>query len=197
MRRDVPSECSTYFEGLYARHADPWRYDTCRYEIHKRADTLSFLRDRYARACEIGCSNGVLTEQLALRCNQLVAVDSTEGATAQTRARLVHSAHVEIRQMHVPYQDLDGKFDLLVLSEVLYLRSAPELTAMAALAERRVVPGGDLIIVSYDGATETELTGRQATDRFLQETRAEFKVTHSRQRQGYHVRLLQRRHARA
>lgn len=67
IRSDDAAERKAYFETFYAEHADPWSYETCSYEIDKRADTLSFLRASYDRACEIGCSNGVLTQQLAPR----------------------------------------------------------------------------------------------------------------------------------
>jgi 2-polyprenyl-3-methyl-5-hydroxy-6-metoxy-1,4-benzoquinol methylase len=195
MRSDLPDERKSYFESFYAKYADPWCYDTSRYEIDKRADTLSFLRASYDRACEIGCSNGVLTEQLAPRCKVLVAVDIAEAAVAQAQSRLASYPQVEVMRRHLPHQDLDGTFDLLVLSEMLYFLSPPELAALAALAARRVVPGGDLIIVNYDGDTDTQLSGSQATQLFLDASAAAFTVVRAEQRPGYHVRLLQRRDA--
>ncbi len=194
IRSDVADEQEPCFDGRYARHDDPWHYDTCGYEIDKRADTLSFLYASYQRACEIGCSDGVLTEQLAPRCRELIAVASAEAAATRARARLAQWSQVDIRLMQVPHQDLDGEFNLLVLSEVLYFLSAPELVDMAALATRRVVPGGDLIIVSNDSETTTQLTGRQATDLFIAGCGDAFEILRAKQRQGYHVRLLQRRH---
>lgn len=195
MRSDFADEQKSYFDRLYARHDDPGRYEACSYEIDKGAETLSFLHASYERACEIGCSNGVLTEQLAPRCRELIAIDAAEAATTQARARLVQWPQVEIRLMHLPHQELDGNFNLMVLSEMLSFLSAPELSAMAALAVRHVVPGGDLIIVSQDGETETELTGRQATDLLLEGCVGTFDLLRDKRRQGYHVRLLQRRHA--
>lgn len=194
MKSDNPAQRQAYFDSLYDHNADPWRYDDCDYEIAKRADTLSFLREHYSRACEVGCSNGVLTRQLAPRCARILGIDIAEAAARQARERLATFPQAEIRVMHLPHDDVPGPFDLLVLSEVLYFFSPDELVAMAGLAARQVVPGGDLIIVSYDGETQTGLTGRQATDAFLTETDASFAVMHSEQREQYHVRLL-RRHA--
>lgn len=194
MKSDNPADRQAYFDRLYDSDADPWRYDDCAYEIAKRADTLSFLRDHYSRACEVGCSNGVLTRQLAPRCDSILGIDIAEAAAQQARERLAGFPQVQIRVMHLPHDDIPGPFDLLVLSEVLYFLSPDELAAMAALAARRVAPGGDLIIVSYDGETQTALTGRQATDVFLTETAASFAVMRREQRENYHVRLL-RRHA--
>lgn len=194
MRSDTQADRQAYFDSLYDGNIDPWQYDDCDYEIAKRIDTLSFLRERYAKACEIGCSNGALTQQLAPHCDSITGIDIAEAAAAQARARLVAFPHAEIRVMHLPHDDLPDAYDLLVLSEVLYFLTPVELAAMADLAARRVEPDGDLIIVSYDGETQTELTGRQATETFLGHALAHFDLLRAEQREHYHVRLL-RRHA--
>jgi predicted TPR repeat methyltransferase len=146
---------------------DPWRFEKSGYENAKRADTLSFLSAHYSRICEVGCSIGVLTEQLAPRCDRLLGIDIAQAAAVKARARLAQFPHAEVRVMHMPHHDIDGHFDLLVLSEVLYFLSSEEIIAMADLASRRVMAGGDVLVVNYDGETQTELSGRQATDQFL------------------------------
>jgi len=192
MRSDAPAERKTYFETLYAGNADPWQYNTCPYEIAKRAHTLALLRPRYARGCEIGCSNGALTAMLAERCDTILAVDISPAAAAMARERLAEVANAEVRVLHLPHDDLDGTFDLMILSEVLYFLDAAEVAAMAALAARWVRPGGDVLIVSYDGETLTRLTGRDTTDRFVAAAAPHFAVIHAEQRPEYHVRLLRR-----
>ena len=63
-----------YFERLYAESADPWDFEASPYETAKYAATLAALpRPRYANALELGCSIGVLTRQLAPRCERLLA----------------------------------------------------------------------------------------------------------------------------
>jgi len=194
MRSDAAAEREGYFETLYAANADPWQYDTCAYEFAKRAHTLSLLRPHYARGCEIGCSNGVLTAELAARCDRIVAIDISPAAAELARQRLAAVANAEVRVMHLPHDDLDGTFDLLMLSEVLYFLDADEVTAMAALAARHVAPGGDVLIVSYDGETQTRLSGRETTERFVTAAAPHFTLIHAEQRPEYHVRLLRRHH---
>ena len=75
--------------GLYRDGADPWSFETSAYEARKRAVTLASLpHGRYRRAFEPGCSIGTLTEQLADRCDRLLAADVSERAVARNRARL-------------------------------------------------------------------------------------------------------------
>src|SRR4029079_3586148 len=78
-----------YFQDFYAAHgADPWGFEDRWYEQRKRELTLAALpRPRFRRALEPGCSIGVLTEQLAGRCDELVALDPVPEAVARARAR--------------------------------------------------------------------------------------------------------------
>ena len=62
-----------YFRRIYERNADPWQFETSGYEAGKYKETMASLpRERYERGVEIGCSIGVLTEQLAGRCEELL-----------------------------------------------------------------------------------------------------------------------------
>ncbi|MFC7609312.1 SAM-dependent methyltransferase [Teichococcus aestuarii] len=62
---------AAYFEALYAADPDPWRFRDSAYEAGKYAATLAALeRPRYGRVLEVGCSIGVLTKQLAGRCDR-------------------------------------------------------------------------------------------------------------------------------
>ena len=194
MSSDTASGRANYFDSLYKDNPDPWQYDTCDYEIKKRGDTLSFLQPHYANACEVGCSIGVLTEALAPLCDRLIGIDISHTAADIARHRLAARSNVEIKVLHVPYQDIDDQFDLLVFSEVLYFFSEPELDTLADFAQRRVLSNGDLLIVTYDGETQTHLNGRSATERFVTAALHAFDLIKAEQRQDYHVRLLRRRH---
>ena len=88
-----------YFDHVYQANRDPWNFETSPYEREKYAATLAALpRPHYAKAFEIGCSLGVLTAQLAPRCGHLLAVDVSEAALAQARARCAALPQVEIQQ---------------------------------------------------------------------------------------------------
>lgn len=194
MTSDRADGRQAYFEALYGGDADPWRYEAGEYEIVKRRDTLDFLQESYGRACEVGCSIGVLTRDLAPRCGLLVGLDVSPKAIDLARERLKDLANVAVEVRHLPYDDLPPDLDLLVLSEMLYFLDGEEIAGLADLASRRVTPGGDLLIVSYDGETQTRLNGQQSTERFLAAAAEAFEPVRSAQREHYHVRLLRRRH---
>ncbi len=87
-----------YFDRLYAQSADPWGLRTRFYEQRKRALLLACLpRADFARAFEPGCALGLLTEELARRCRQVVAWDVAAAAVDSTRRRLAGHDGVESR----------------------------------------------------------------------------------------------------
>ena len=93
MSRRTESIEPAYFDALYAADPDPWRFASSDYEREKYAATLDALPPRrFAAALEVGCSIGVLTRQLAARCDTLLALDVAEAALAQARARCPRGA---------------------------------------------------------------------------------------------------------
>lgn len=155
------------FDTLYTRSPDPWGYETSAYEQEKYAATLRALpSDRYRSAAEFGCSIGVLTEALARRCDALTAVDVSTVALDAARAR-PGNAGVRFLRCDIPAEWPDGRFDLLVFSEVLYFLSAHELETTAARALASLSPGGHVVLVNWLGECETELTGDEAARTFL------------------------------
>jgi cyclopropane fatty-acyl-phospholipid synthase-like methyltransferase len=123
-----------YFDRMYATSADPWQLQERWYEKRKFAITLALLPyPRYRHAFEPGCSVGVLTEQLASRCDQVTATDIVPAALDAARERL-HQAGADERVTFMQ-RSLDQlwpvtDFDLIVLSEVGYYMSAAALREM-------------------------------------------------------------------
>jgi SAM-dependent methyltransferase len=158
-----------YFARLYAEDDDPWRFETSEYERRKYAATLAALpRPRYRNALEIGCSIGVLTAQLAPRCDALLAIDVVERALARARARCRAWPHVAFRRMHLPAEYPAGSFDLVLLSEVGYYWSERDL----ALGRERIIaglaPGGHLLLVHWtEPSPDYPLTGDRVHQKFL------------------------------
>ncbi|MFF1530845.1 PIG-L family deacetylase [Cellulomonas sp. NPDC058312] len=135
-----------HFEAVYARRADPWRLATRWYEERKRALTLAALPDpRYAAVLEVGCSVGVLTADLAGRADRVLATDLVEPAVASARARLADAPHVTVEQHDVRTGVPGGPYDLVVLSEVGYYLTRPELTALAGRVRAALTPGGTVL----------------------------------------------------
>ncbi|MBO0921890.1 PIG-L family deacetylase [Cellulomonas sp. zg-ZUI222] len=145
-----PSLPASYFDATYARHADPWGFADRPYEARKRALTLAALPDdRYARGLEVGCAIGVLTAGLAARCDALTATDVAEAALERARERLADAPHVRLVRgaLGGAGDDAlpDGPFDLVVLSEVGYYLSWPDLTAALPDLLARLAPGGTVL----------------------------------------------------
>ncbi|WP_067474322.1 class I SAM-dependent DNA methyltransferase [Actinomadura hibisca] len=136
-----------YFDGMYEESADPWGFQSRWYEQRKYALTLAALpRRRYADAFEPGCSIGVLTALLAERCDRLFACDTSTAAVEQARRR-APGARVERRTM--PQDWPDGRFDLIVLSELLYYFDDHDLATMLDRAVNALNPGGTLLAVHW------------------------------------------------
>lgn len=157
-----------YFDALYARDPDPWRFATSTYERGKYAATLAALGSRrFTRALEVGCSIGVLTRALAPHCDALLSVDVAESALDQARARCADLPHVRFARMQVPREWPGGRFDLILLSEVVYYLCAEDVDALAARVRAGLRPGGCVLLVHWLGPTNYPLSGDAATERFV------------------------------
>jgi len=133
-----------YFDRMYAGAQDPWGFASRWYEQRKYALTLSALpAPSYDSALEIGCSVGIFTKQLAMRCRDLTAVDLSSVALEAARARV--PANVRLLQAGVPDGWPAGSYDLVVLSEVAYYLDEPDLQRLLDLVESDLRPGGTVV----------------------------------------------------
>jgi len=156
----------THFERLYERDPDPWNFRTSAYEQSKYAATIaSLVRPRYAKALELGCSIGMLTQRLASICGEVVAVDTSARALATAR-QLCRCANVSFRQAHLPGGEWGAGFDLVVLSEILYYLDVPALEVLARRIQTVMLPGAECIAVHWTGATDYPLSGDRASGLF-------------------------------
>jgi len=135
-----------WFERFYAGAGeDPWGFEERWYEQRKRAVTLAALpRRRFRRAFEPGCSIGLLTLELAARCDEVVATDVAEVAVAAARSRLGGRIGTTVDVGRIPQDWPPGEFDLVVLSEVGYYCDLADLhrivdATLAGLAADGVV----------------------------------------------------------
>jgi trans-aconitate methyltransferase len=156
----------SYFDRLYGETPDPWGFETSWYERRKYALTLAALPDpRYASAFEPGCSLGVLTEALAVRCDRVLAADHTETALHQARQRLAHLPHVTVERRTVPEDWPEGPFDLLVLSELCYYFDRTELDALLRRAQGSLARQATVVGVHWRGQTDYPLGAEETHDR--------------------------------
>ncbi len=159
-----------YFDTLYADNPDPWQFETSGYESEKYAATLAALpRERYASALEVGCSIGVLTHQLAPRCDTLLALDVAVSALDRARQRCATCGQVDFERRRVPAEWPDGRFDLILLSEVIYYLDRPDVLDLVARVRTSLLSGGDIVLVHWLGETHYPLGGDEAATVFIHE----------------------------
>ena len=185
MTASLPPE---YFDDLYRNDPDPWRFASSDYEHAKYAHTLARLdRPCYAFALEVGCSIGVLTAQLAQRCDRVLAVDVAEAALAQARVACAAFPGVGLRRSRIPREWPDGRYDLILFSEVLYYLDRDDVRRTAARACDSLAPGGTVLLVHWIDPTNYPLSGDEAVAIFasaaagrlapsLHETRAQYRL---------------------
>lgn len=152
-----------YFEQRYSGSADPWNLVERWYEQRKYAHTLAALpRRRYRTAFEPGCSVGVLTADLAARCDSLLATDRVAAAADQAAVRTRELPHVQVRQMAIPEEWPAGSFELIVLSELLYYFDDETLRDVLACTAQALEPDGTLVTVHWNHPVpEHHRTGRE------------------------------------
>lgn len=171
----------SYFERQYAADGtDPWGFEARWYEERKRAVTLAALpRRRFDSAFEPGCAIGVLTAQLADRCDALLSTDVAEAALAVARARLRDRPHVRFAQGGIPQLWPDGPFDLVVLSEVGYYCGDLELGTVIDRIRATLRPDGVLLACHWrHPVTDYPLTGDEVHQRLRAETGLTLLVEH-------------------
>ncbi|HLM32737.1 MAG TPA: SAM-dependent methyltransferase [Gaiellaceae bacterium] len=162
-----------YFENLYARSTDPWGFETSEYERRKYKRTLESLGDRrFRRAFEAGSSIGVFTVMLAPRCDELLAVDTSQKAVEIAGERLAEHPRVRVERRTLPEEMPAGPFDLIVASEVLYYW--PQEVVLEALRrfEGILAPEGVLVAVHWRKETRTyPLQGDEVHELLVRHTR--------------------------
>ncbi|GAB4072565.1 methyltransferase domain-containing protein [Ancylobacter sonchi] len=184
----------SYFDALYARSDDPWRFETSAYEQAKYQATLDALPGpRYRRALEIGCSIGVLTERLADRCEQLVAMDPASKALELARSRCRQIPHVTFVHGQAPDDWPAGRFDLILLSEVVYYLSSDDVSRLAKRVVGSLAPGGDVELVHWIRETDYPLSGDEAAEGFIAEVSGALCLLGQQRTHDYRLDLLSRR----
>jgi predicted TPR repeat methyltransferase len=154
---------AAFFDEIYAEDPDPWKFETSAYEQAKYDATIAALRDdHFANGLEIGCSIGVLTQRLAARVDDLLAIDVAEAALDRARARDLPNVAFELRE--VPEEFPDGAYDLIVISEVMYYLDVPAFDATCDAIERTL--DGTLLAVHWrPSAPRYPLTGDEVHER--------------------------------
>ncbi|WP_433698077.1 methyltransferase domain-containing protein [Nocardiopsis sp. CA-288880] len=139
-----------YFDAMYSSSDDPWGFRSRWYERRKRAlSTAALTRERYGRAFEPGCSIGLLTGDLASRCDRVLAWEGSAEAAALAREESAGAGNVLVRCARIPSEWPEGPFDLVVLSELLYYFDDGDLASVLDRTRESLGPGGTVLAVHW------------------------------------------------
>lgn len=160
----------TDFDRLYAANADPWRVDDSWYEQRKLAVAMAALgQQEYQRGWDSACGTGHLAARLVRRCRHLLATDAAPAACELTRNRLAGLGSAETAVHSLPEPPVGGtqdRFDLVVLSEVLYYLPPPDLDRMPAMLTAVSAGSAEIVSVNWrHHPDDAYLSGSEAVRR--------------------------------
>ncbi len=181
-----------YFENLYRRDPDPWKFASSDYEREKYAATIVALpHRRFTRCFEVGCSIGVLTRQLAERCDTVLGVDVSETALRQARERCADLPGVTLELMAVPGDWPAGPFDLIMFSEVLCYFGIPRIHEAARRTLESLAPGGTVVLVNWHGSTGGACSEDAAASIFIRDVKVRLGLVRQDRAEKYWMHVLE------
>ncbi len=179
---------ASWFEELYQGDPDPWRFASSAYERDKYAATLAAIGEETVnRAWEVGCSIGVFTQALAARCAEVLGVDVADAALDQARQRCAADPRISFARLRVPHEWPDGRFDLIVFSEVLYFLSAVDVRETARKSVETLMPHGRIVLVNWTGETGQARNGEAAANIFHEAATPDMMLLCREWRPGYRL----------
>ena len=156
---------ASHFEMLFAQSDDPWGYCDLPYEQYRFDQTLKILKGQhFASGLELGCANGELTRRLAPLCKSLISIDHSMKAVECARAKVNDYPHIHLLCGSIPKDTPEGKFDLIILSDMLYYLGFDGVAELMSQLKHRSNPGTRLVMANYLGPTDTVLTGEMAAE---------------------------------
>lgn len=145
----LDSTSPAIFDLMYRCKKDPWNYSSSAYEKEKYGETLEAISGRkFRRILEVGCAEGVFTDMLAAYGDELFAVDVSKTALERAKCRNAENHHVKFDCINIENECLQGKFDLILCSEVLCYLDTPERVAKVRDKMTECLePGGCFLLV--------------------------------------------------
>ena len=108
----------------------------------------------------------MLSAIVAPKCIELLSLDGSKTAIAEAKRQSL--PNVRFETAFLPEQFPGGSFDLILLSEVLYYFARTDLRRLAAACVEALDDGGEIILCHWLGETDYPLTGRDASDMFVE-----------------------------
>jgi len=140
-----------HFEELYRKKPDPWNYEHYDFEKEKYQKTLKAIPDDVHTVWEVGSSEGVFTQILLEKGKNVLGVDISETALQRARKRVKQcNDTIRLQKLDITREDVDGIFDLILASEILYyLGGKNVLLPLEEKFYRHLRPGGYLLLCHF------------------------------------------------
>ena len=156
------------FEAMFRADPDPWNYATSPFEAYKRNILLKACGERIrGRGLELACANGETTRYLVRICLSLLALDASPTAVREARKRLAGVGRARVGHALLPDEFPRGRFDLIVVSELLYYLPPRDAERLVSLVAGAVAPGGRVVLLHHhidfgDAAQKPDLAQKRA-----------------------------------
>jgi SAM-dependent methyltransferase len=145
------------FDTAYRESEDPWASASPRYRYQglKYDRLLALLpRKRFANALDLGCGLGLLSQKLTQQAENVLGIDIAPAAIEHARRRGAAFDNLAFEPgdiLNLP-ASLDGRFDLVVVADVLYYLSPLDEGVLHAVVRRiadLLTPGGTCLLANH------------------------------------------------
>lgn len=149
---DGPARGEAELNQEFEPGEDPWNYATASYQrdrIRLEMEMLDSVRGdgRFGKALEVGCAEGIFTEELVSRCENLLAVDISSVALARAQHRLQGKEGVRFAHWDLRIDPMPDTYDLIVVIHALeYIRNPFYIRRAREKLVNSLRPGGFLLI---------------------------------------------------
>lgn len=189
-----PAVSADYFEDLYKESTDPWNFESSSYEQEKYENTLKAIpENKFEKALEIGCSNGVFTSLFALQCEDLLAIDTSKIALKSAEKRCADFSNCRFLQWDIAQGLPEKKFEAIIFSEVGYYFEKEKLRSIFKEIDYALLPEGILVMVHWTPYVPSySLTGRQVHEVFRENHSSSFKLLEAKQYELYELEVWEK-----
>lgn len=149
---DSPARGQAELNLEFEPREDPWNYATVPYQqnrIRLEMEMLDCARGSayFRNALEVGCAEGIFTEELIPRCESLLAADISSVALARAQHRLQGKENVCFAHWDLRVDAMPDTYDLIVIIHALeYIRNPLYIHRARKKLVNSLRPGGFLLI---------------------------------------------------
>ena len=138
------------FEAKFRDNPDPWQTFSSRYEAAKREALRHVIGPgRHGRALELAAGNGSNTAMIANAALRLDVCEGTPSGTALIRHKFGADPRISVHCTDLAEPFPASRYDLIVISEVLYYLDDTAFARLARETARTLRPGGRLVLAHH------------------------------------------------